>query len=273
MNTTTGTLESGYNYELKTPDKKYMPFYNMTVTLPHDVPHFFVDCRLNDLEPKLLLHEFSRKQQIVLEGSFSEFYDAYSSEAQRLNFLSLVTPNIMYTIMKQGLKCDIELVDKRLQIFWPMPTGTSDPTADIIAAANELTSQLDRLFRRYDKIADLQPDDPGIAAAIKNGTRLQNGTTETKAPRTYVDVADIIAWIGVGVVTTLLAISLFNTSDEGDAIRDDTSGFIMALVVVSLVVALFVVALPYWGFIRKRIVKRYRRGLEARFEAARHHLG
>lgn len=273
MTNSTGTLASGYTYTLKSPEKFTMPYYYMTVDLPHNVPDFFIDCKLNDLTPQKLLYGFSKNQQIKLEGDFSDYYDTYTSEVERLDFLSMFTPNIMYTIMKLGMLCDIEFVDQRLELFWPIggKGDSTDPTNDIIQAATALTQQLDRLLKRYDTIVDLKPENESFTEAVNTGSRLQDaGNPATPAPTLYIGITNTAVSITSLALAILIAVGLFGSMQV--APKDTVTYSILDIVLAGILVLLFVY-LPYSLVIRKLMVRNYKKRLMAHYQATRRSLG
>jgi hypothetical protein len=273
MTSSTGTLASGYTYTLKSPEKFTMSYYYMTVDLPYDVPDFFIDCKLNDLTPQKLLYGFSKKQQIKLEGGFADYYDTYTSEAEKLDFLSMFTPNIMYTIMKLGILCDIEFVDQRLELYWPFSTKdkAADPTNDILQAATALTQQLDRLLKRYNTIVDLKPGDESFSQAVETGSRLQDtGNHGTPAPSPYIGAVDTAVGILTLALAILITVGLFRSMQTAP---ENLVTYVILDIILAGVIVLLLVYLPYSLLIRKLMIRSYKRRLMAHYQATRQNLG
>lgn len=268
----TGKLESGYEYEILFPTRYGHPCYEMTVGLPEDVPNIFVDCLLNDLRPEKLLHAFSESQRLRLEGAFSDFYDTYVSDVRRIEFLTVMTPNIMYEIMKLGLTCDIEFVNKRMVVYWPVPVDKHDPCTEMIGAASILTQKLHRILQRFDDLHEATPTDETIIAAREAGTRLENASMEFRRPRTVFQVVDRIMQVALLLSNGLWLIAfLLYTSLDGDT---ESGKALLNFAVWSVIPALLVlfIALLYFIFVRRGMKRRYTERLRRDYEVARQNL-
>lgn len=263
-----GLLQVGYAYDIAIPEPYIgRTYYEMTIQLPEDVPNIFVDCLLNDLRPDKILHEFSKSQQLRLEGGFDRFYATYVSDVRRLEFLTLMAPNIMYEIMKLGLTCDIELVNKRLMLYWPIPEDKHDPSEEMIASATILTQKLDRLLRRFDDLHEATPDDETIDAARKAGTRLENPSRQLNPPQTPAKIADFIVF-GMPLVLFSLAVALFSVEDVTN--KQDTQVSVAGWLLFWSFV--FVILIPFYVLGRRIMARKYRRRLAEEYGKARQQL-
>lgn len=263
-----GLLQGGYAYEIATPEPYIgRTYYEMTVQLPEDVPNIFVDCLLNELRPDKILHEFSKSQQLRLEGGFDRFYATYVSDARRLEFLTLMTPNIMYEIMKLGLTCDIELVNKRLMLYWPVPKGKHDPSQEMVEAATILTQKLDRILRRFDDLHEATPVDETIDAARKAGTRLENPSRQLNPVQTPAKIADFVVF-GTPLALFSLAVALFGVEDASNE-QDALASMAGWLFFWSFV---FAILIPFYILGRRIIDRKHRRSLAEEYEKARQQL-
>lgn len=263
-----GLLQGGYAYEITTP-QPYIgrTYYEMTVQLPEDVPNIFVDCLLNDLRPDKILHEFSKSQQLRLEGGFDRFYATYVSDVRRLEFLALMTPNIMYEIMKLGLTCDIELVNKRLMMYWPVPKDKHDPSQEMIEVAGILTQKLNRILQRFDDLHEATPVDETIDAARKAGTRLENPSRQLNLPQTPAKIADFVAF-GMPFVLFSLAVALFGVEDAANE-QDTLASIARWFFFWSFVFALLI---PFYVLGRRIIHRKHHRWLAEEYEKTRQQL-
>lgn len=269
----TGTLLSGYSYEIAFPNPRiWQDYYIMTISLPYNIPHIFIDCLLNDLMPEKLLHNFSASQKLTLEGAFSDFYVTYVSDIRRIEFLTLMTPNVMYEVMKPGLMCDVEFVDKRLVLYWPARQNDNELMQTMITSGDLLTQKLDRILRRFSDLQEVVPVDATTSSAREAGMRLDNATLEIARPRTLVQTLDLVALLATVLPLGVLVFLFIIVSSVDDSAQ--AMGLIMPLYDFWIrgVVVVMLIVICYRLFVRKTFVKRYKEQLRHDFEVARKNL-
>jgi hypothetical protein len=114
-------------------------------------------------------------KKVILEGNFSRYFDVWIEEGSHIDVLSILTPDVMQSILRNNVEQDIEIDGTMLYLVQP---GISyDPTFlhTIIFSAQQFNHEIAHRVRtlRYD------------ASANKNYVLTEDNQTTFAAPRTF----------------------------------------------------------------------------------------
>lgn len=104
-----------YDYSVWVPGYKFKQRYTFSVmafSLKKTYPHIYLDGHQNGN-----FLAYSSDQQIELEGDFNEAFSLYVPNGEQIDALSIITPDVMQTLMKGGRPYDIEIVGNKVLII------------------------------------------------------------------------------------------------------------------------------------------------------------
>ncbi len=72
-------------------------FYGMTITLPKQFPHLYLDSSKGG--GRQMRYSISSSQRISLEGDFDKYFRLYAAHGAETLALSIITPDVMEALM------------------------------------------------------------------------------------------------------------------------------------------------------------------------------
>jgi len=142
------------------------------IELPQKVPHLVIDSTVEsinmDIRSSVLPIRFSEDQRISLEGSFSRYFAIYSPDTQEINALSILTPDVMETIMQVASRCDIEMINNRLYFYWPSIPQTRDEYEKMFRTVDSIWSEIGKKLSKKATVA--QSSSTSLSHTIQSNT-------------------------------------------------------------------------------------------------------
>ena len=139
-------------YESKLDGK----FHGIEISLPASLPHIFIDATKHQgfSGP----NKFVTPDQIVrLEGDFNNFFTAYAVTGTESFALSLLTPDVLQTLIDYCNGMDVEFYHKKLRIISNKRVyHRPDREEPIYLAARKLLSEVDHKFASWSIADNLQ---------------------------------------------------------------------------------------------------------------------
>lgn len=119
--TRNGQIEMGgihYAYELGDGirDVNGSKFAGLSIILPTSLPNIYIDGHTSDglLGPR---YAFDKKYKLSLEGDFDRHFQVYVMPEHRRLALSVLTPDVMQTLLSSAIDYDIEIATDRLRVI------------------------------------------------------------------------------------------------------------------------------------------------------------
>lgn len=103
-------------YEFKTGSGKSEQTHNFTVacvSISKPFPHLILDSHKNNIAAKMS----SGMTKVELEGDFPKFFRLYYEIGAQIDALSVITPDIMQTLIDSNQPQDIEIFNDRIYFF------------------------------------------------------------------------------------------------------------------------------------------------------------
>ncbi len=149
-------------YSFKSTGRHYASVIGVVeIELPKNMPHIFIDRKVNNFLGLDLLGSFSRKNIVELEGKFNKEYRVFYADNYQIATLTILNPSFMSVLLDIGDAVDFEFVDNRLFIYYLEPIPLDEFTVPSESAKSLLnTGQL--LIKEFSKQLDtfrFEPDD------------------------------------------------------------------------------------------------------------------
>jgi hypothetical protein len=153
-----------YEYQLGDQILRYggaAVFSGIQLTLPQKLPHIFLDAHANDklAQPKEFV--FDEQNRVSLEGDFDTYFQAYAPAEHKTLALSILTPDVLQTVIKYGKKYDIEIMEDKVRLIIPgdgvRVSRTEQLQHDLLDAAQQLMQEVDHRLQSWQE-SSLQGD-------------------------------------------------------------------------------------------------------------------
>lgn len=120
------------------------------MTVLNDV-HIVLDSTLNNPLRSNLIRDKLPKQEIELEGNFSNHFKLYCNQGQQVIALQIIAPNIMAYLVDNLLDADIEIIDNQVSII----VRDGARTIERLKASIQLAQQVEKLATAVTKVTKL----------------------------------------------------------------------------------------------------------------------
>lgn len=198
-------------------DSEIRLYRGMEITLPKFLPHIYLDAHTNDkmFGPR---YTFPRNYQISLEGDFDAYFQMYALPAYKSVALSVITPDVMSTLMDHSVHFDVEIDGNKLRIISNKRVyDRHDREAQLLAAAQLVLPEITHRLRSW------QPSDE-----LESGNRYMPLTHNQTIKFGRYGISSASLFLGVllgtiGLGTAVAGIMMFSDPALGDA----TSGWIL----------------------------------------------
>jgi hypothetical protein len=162
----------------------------MRLTLPRVMPHMVIDSLIetgNGSWSTLPIY-FDEAQRIELEGDSYKYFALYAPDKYGVTALTVIAPDVMEELLRQGMLCDIEIIDNKLYFYWPdLPSEQKDFELRFNTVLN-IWKQLHTVLGKKDVFStDVQAKIHSVASG--RGVRLR--TQKFSLPGTILIVAVI----------------------------------------------------------------------------------
>lgn len=137
-----------YSYEIgdiKSPER-----YNFAVAaipLSKEYPHIFLDSKANGRS-----YKYAGSQQVKLEGDFNKYFRFLIPKGSQEGALTILSPDVMQTIVAQAKKYDLEIDGKFAFIVTPGFAFTKEVTQGLFAVSGALAKELTELDRTWQPV-------------------------------------------------------------------------------------------------------------------------
>lgn len=117
-------------------------FHGLDIHLAYSMANFYLDSHKDSRRrgPGLL---FDPSQKLALEGDFNNYFQLFVPKGSHVLALSILSPDVMRTLMNSSERYDVELYNDHLRIIsLKKPYGTSSED-ELLAAAKAVLIELD----------------------------------------------------------------------------------------------------------------------------------
>ncbi len=222
-------------------------FHGLDVTLPYKLANFYLDSHKdsNRQGPSAL---YSRNQMLSLEGDFNTYFQLFVPKDDAVPVLSILSPDIMQTLITSSQRYDVELHDQHLRIISNKKVyGTSDEVF-LLEAAKAITSELDHRAASWQN----SKNNPS-KLQYRKGTTLKLAGRYLRRSRVFIGILTIL----VSIVLFGLCLALYYTHQDPN-FSDPYSKGPLAGTVMYAAAGIFLLAIPIvmlaplaWFFMRR----------------------
>jgi hypothetical protein len=144
-----------FGYDYVTGSGKHRRDHHVTVMrleLPRVLPHMIIDSTVEDGDngSSVLPVGFDASQRIQLEGEFSNYFSCYAPSGYAISLLTVIAPDAMLMLMRQGAACDIEIIDNHLYFYWPAKASTRKGYEHIFATSEAVMKEVGHKLAKSD---------------------------------------------------------------------------------------------------------------------------
>lgn len=127
----------------------------MEIVLPRVLPHMVIDSLVEqgDFGSSTLPIVFDSSQRIALEGDFHEYFSLYAPDTYGVSALTIIAPDAMEALMRHAALCDIEIIDNRLYLYWPLLPRYRKNYEDMFTTTQEILKEIGAKLSRGDIFA------------------------------------------------------------------------------------------------------------------------
>jgi hypothetical protein len=152
-----GTLKVGkhtYSYELGDLILRYGGatfFSGIDIHLPKALPHIYLDAYQNNRFGRQPEFVYDNDDVVSLEGNFDEYFKCYAPKEHKVLALSILTPDVLQTLMNSAYKYDIEIIENHVRLIVRGPKVSRDEAAkeDILTAAHAVMKEIDHRLKSW----------------------------------------------------------------------------------------------------------------------------
>ncbi|MBC7708306.1 hypothetical protein H7Y63_03715 [Polaromonas sp.] len=113
-------------------------------------PHLYLDGRANGLNDM-----YSSSQQVQLEGNFNEFFRLYIPKGSSAGSLTILSPDIMQTLIDFGTPFDIEINGQSVAIISPGKAFTKAMIPKLLLCADAIYKEFTQLEKSWKPVYNL----------------------------------------------------------------------------------------------------------------------
>ncbi len=122
-------------------------FHGLELTLPYSLTNFYLDSHKDSRRngPAAL---YAKSQMISLEGDFNKYFQLFVPPNSATFVLSVLSPDVMQTLITSSQRYDVELSGKYLRIISVKKTSKSTE-GSLLAAAQAIVAELDHRAKSW----------------------------------------------------------------------------------------------------------------------------
>ncbi|TAH34275.1 hypothetical protein EYC59_03245 [Candidatus Saccharibacteria bacterium] len=256
-------LVNGHKYAYLLGDNlpgEAVRFHGMDITLPLPLTDFYLDASLDNRNggPNML---FSRDQLVSLEGNFPRHFQLFVPKGKTTEVLSVLTPDVMQTLLGRPAKFDIQVHQNHLRIISPVSVyGMDGREIDLKWAAEAILPEIDH------RLVSWRPNDRVVELRYKPGKTLKFG-------RWYVRRGQVLTALLLGLASIMAAgfsLAWYYTRQNPQFSDPYSKGVFAGLLMDSALWILFgfSLILPFlafiWFFAHQKRIAEYLRALIGR---------
>ncbi len=224
-------------------------FHGLEVTLPYSLTNFYLDSHKDSRRngPAAL---YAKSQMVSLEGDFNKYFQLFVPPNSATFVLSVLSPDVMQTLITSSQRYDVELSGKYLRIITLKKTDKATESS-LLAAAQAIVTELDHRAKSWQQ-------DAGMPATLlyRRGKSLKLAGTYFRRSRLIVSIVSML----LTIVVIGLGFALYYTRQD-PAFSDPYSkgvfpGTMMyaaqAIIVAGVAIVMFT---PLVWFFAKRLHK------------------
>lgn len=122
-------------------------FNGMEVTLPYTLTNFYLDSH-KDSKRKGPAALYDKSQTVSLEGNFNNFFQLFVPPDSTVFVLSVLSPDVMQTLINSSQRFDVELYEDRLRIISVEKTSKKSQKP-LLTAAKAIIDELDHRAKSW----------------------------------------------------------------------------------------------------------------------------
>lgn len=143
------------NYTM--PGRSYkLPMQNrvMRVKLPQKMPRIIIDCHVGNAGFNQLSEasdtslQDSRLKKLTLEGDFSRYFTVMAELEDRIDTLSILTPDVMRQLIDMEAVCDIEFLEDTMFFTWSERKMDAASYKKVFATAQVILVELEQKLKK-----------------------------------------------------------------------------------------------------------------------------
>ncbi|HET6924438.1 MAG TPA: hypothetical protein VFH39_01240 [Candidatus Saccharimonadales bacterium] len=137
-------------------------FAGLSIELPKKLPHMYLDHRVASRFSGPV-RTYANDQQVDLEGDFDRYFQLFTPKGNEALALSIMSPDVMQTLMQAAYSYDIEIKADRVNILAGHYAGRlqDEQIAEMEKAARAVLSEIDQ------KLPTWSADDQAQAVATE----------------------------------------------------------------------------------------------------------
>lgn len=218
-------------------------FHGLEITLPYSLTNFYLDSHKDSKRrgPSAL---YAKSQMVSLEGDFNKYFQLFVPHGSAMFVLSVLSPDVMHTLITSSQRYDVELSGKYLRIISVKKTSSATQ-GSLLAAAQAVVAELDHRAKSWQSHTH-QP----TKLLYRRGAAVKLAGRYIRRSRVYMSILLLL----VAIVATGLGFAFYYTQQD-PAFSDPYSkgvfaGTMMyaaqAIIMVTIIAAMLVPLVWYY---------------------------
>lgn len=143
------TFQYAFNHQKRNSQAYDQSVMVAELTLPRSLPHIVIDARLPDQSGGMsaLPIVFRASQRIMLEGVFYKHFSVYAADKDRITALSILSPDVMETLLEYAPSADMEIIENKLFFYWKDYELVAKDIENVFATISAITTELQRSLK------------------------------------------------------------------------------------------------------------------------------
>lgn len=178
-------------------------FHGLEITLPYSLANFYLDSH-KDSRRKGPAALYATSQKVSLEGNFNKYFQLFVPPNNATFVLSILSPDVMHTLMTSSQRYDVELSGNYLRIISHKKTNARTESS-LLAAAKAIVEELDHRAKSWQHNAQ-----PPTKLLYRRGTAVKLAGLYFRRSRLLASVAAIL----LAITATGLGLAYFYTRQD-----------------------------------------------------------
>lgn len=176
----------------------FSSFRGIDIQLPKELPHIYINT-MNDSKFIDSRYSIDASQKIELEGDFPDTFDVYVPKGYSTQALSILSPDVMQSIMEYSQYFDIEIYGSHLRVICHRNVLSSDDVqAQLIEVSQKLLSEIHHRLKSWSLIDSRDAHNANLVVAhsqlVKiSGRQFRLTTIGTLAVTVFYAIVSFIA--------------------------------------------------------------------------------
>lgn len=128
----------------------------ISVTIPKTLPHIYLDNHADSRTrgPRFTFHN---SQRVMLEGDFNKYFQLFVPKQFHNQALSILSPDVMQTLIKSNQKYDVEIHGRRINIISAQRLKLKQSTLDELQKiALQLLEEIEHKLKSWSKTSEAE---------------------------------------------------------------------------------------------------------------------